>query len=260
MGSDHDFFHIGDVFAKELNRNYLYFIVDVNVTGMDERRLSARTRGAVVPSYTAFAIHAIGNALREHPDLNCMIRDLPFNKGLSPLDDVTATVAVERRIDNADMVLAVPIHAVDRKSLEDIQGELRSMTESDVTDRQAVRELLALNRLARYAPLIARIVTMLPRVSKNLWQKYRWGAFVVTSPGKYGGADVIIPTWPWPLTAAFGVIKPRPIVEDGQVVARNTMRLTLAADRRLANGAPLARFAERVRELLEAKDDIGAQP
>jgi len=260
MGSGHDYFHIGDVFAKEVNRNYLYFVIDVNATGMDERRLTARTSGAVVPSYTAFAIHAIGKALKEHPDLNCMIRDLPFNKGLSPLDDVTATVAVERRIDDADMVLAVPIHAVDQKSLEAIQGELRSMTESDVTDRQAVRELLALNRLARYASVVARVVTMLPRLSKNLWQKYRGGSFVVTSPGKYGGADVIIPTWPWPLTAAFGVVKPRPIVEDGQVVARNTMRLTLAADRRLANGAPLARFAERVRELLEAKDDMGASP
>jgi len=155
------------------------------------------------------------------------------------------------------MVLAVPIHAVERKSLEVIQGELRSMTESEVTHHQAVRELLALNRLARYAPVLARMVTMLPRLSKNLWQKYRGGAFVVTSPGKYGGADVIIPTWPWPLTAAFGVVKPRPIVEDGQVVARNTMRLTLAADRRLANGAPLARFAERVRELLEGKNEVG---
>jgi hypothetical protein len=29
------------------------------------------------------------------------------------------------------------------------------------------------------------------------------------------------------------------------------MRITLAVDRRLANGAPLARFAERVRVLLE---------
>ena len=42
----------------------------------------------------------------------------------------------------------------------------------------------------------------------------------------------------------------------GHDVARNTMRLTLAVDRRLANGAPLARFAERVRVLLEAEPDL----
>ena len=65
---------------------------------------------------------------------------------------------------------------------------------------------------------------------------------------------MIIPTWPWPLTFAFGSIKSRPVVKDGVVVARNTMRLTLAVDRRLANGAPLARFAERVRVLLEGDD------
>jgi Pyruvate/2-oxoglutarate dehydrogenase complex, dihydrolipoamide acyltransferase (E2) component, and related enzymes len=247
----HGFFHIGDVFAKEVNRNYLYFVIEVNATRMDEQRLAARQAGAPVPSYTAFAIHAIGNALRHHPDLNCMIRDLPFFRGLAPLDDITATVAVEREVENADMVLAVPIRGVDQKSLVEIQAELRKMADVDIVNHHSVRELVALNKLAKWAPLLAQLITFTPRISKAQWQKYRGGSFVVTSPAKYGGADMIIPTWPWPLTAAFGVVKPRPVVENGQVVARNTMLMTLAADRRLANGAPLARFAERIRKLLE---------
>jgi pyruvate/2-oxoglutarate dehydrogenase complex dihydrolipoamide acyltransferase (E2) component len=254
MATGHDYFHIGDIFAKELNRNYLYFVVEVNAASMDEQRAAGKKAGGSVPSYTAFAIHAIANALRNHPDLNCMIREMPFRRGLARLDDITATVAVERRVDDADMVLAIPIRGVDQKTLVTIQDELRQMTEMNIVDHPQVKELLALNKLARHAPLVARAVTLIPRLSKDLWQKYRNGSFVVTSPGKYGGADVIIPTWPWPLTAAFGVVKPRPVVENGVVVARNTMRVTLAADRRLANGAPLARFAEEVRERLETNN------
>src|SRR5438876_7903965 len=76
MFNDHSYFHIGDVLAKEVNRNYLYFVLYVNATAMDEQRRVARIGGGPVPSYTAFAVHAIGNALRDHPELNCMIREL----------------------------------------------------------------------------------------------------------------------------------------------------------------------------------------
>ena len=224
MSKSDPFFHIGDVLAKELNRNYLYFVLDVNAAAVDRQRQAAKDAGTAAPSYTAFVVHAIGKALGEHADLNCMICEMPFSKGLRPLDDVTATVAVEREVDGIDMVLALPIRQVDRKSLADIHAELKRMTENDVTARAEVRLSLALNTLARYSPLLAGLVTKLPRLSKDMWQKYRGGSFVVTSPGKYGGADIIIPTWPWPLTFAFGSIKPRPVVEDGVVVARNTMR------------------------------------
>jgi pyruvate/2-oxoglutarate dehydrogenase complex dihydrolipoamide acyltransferase (E2) component len=252
MPTSDGFFHIGDVFAKEINRNYLYFVLEVNADAIDRRRAAAREDGKAAPSYTTFAVHAIGTALRDHPDLNCMICERPFGQGLKRLDDVTATVAVEREVDGIDMVLALPIRGVDRMTLEEIHTSLRRMTEDEVAARAEVRQLLALNKIARYSHLVAGAITKLPRLSKDLWQKYRGGSFVVTSPGKYGGADVIIPTWPWPLTFAFGSIKPRPVVEDGLIVARNTIKLTLAVDRRLANGAPLARFAEQIRVQLES--------
>ena len=85
MSKSDGFFHIGDVFAKEVNRNYLYFILEVNVASLDRQRLAARSAGSPAPSYTAFAVHAIGNALREHSDLNCMICERPFSRGLKPL-------------------------------------------------------------------------------------------------------------------------------------------------------------------------------
>ena len=108
-----------------------------------------------------------------------MICELPFSRGLKPLDDVTATVAVEREVDGVDMVLAIPIRDVDRKSVEDIHAELRQMTGDEVTARADVRLLLALNTLARYSHLLAGLVTMVPRLSKSMWQEHRGGSFVV---------------------------------------------------------------------------------
>jgi pyruvate dehydrogenase E2 component (dihydrolipoamide acetyltransferase) len=41
-------------------------------------------------------------------------------------------------------------------------------------------------------------------------------------------------------------------VHDGELVARNTMTLTLACDHRILFGAEAAQFLARIRELLEA--------
>jgi pyruvate dehydrogenase E2 component (dihydrolipoamide acetyltransferase) len=51
---------------------------------------------------------------------------------------------------------------------------------------------------------------------------------------------------------SVGALEPRAVVRDGEVVARNTMILTLACDHRILYGANAATFLARIRELLEA--------
>ena len=46
--------------------------------------------------------------------------------------------------------------------------------------------------------------------------------------------------------------QPRAVVRDGEVLARNTMTVTLACDHRILYGADAAHSSARIRELLEA--------
>jgi pyruvate dehydrogenase E2 component (dihydrolipoamide acetyltransferase) len=50
---------------------------------------------------------------------------------------------------------------------------------------------------------------------------------------------------------AVGIVEPRTVVRDGQVLARQTMSVTLACDHRILYGADAALFLARIRELLE---------
>ncbi len=50
---------------------------------------------------------------------------------------------------------------------------------------------------------------------------------------------------------AVGSITPTPVVEDGQVVVRDRMKVTLSADHRAIDGATAARFLQQVKRLLE---------
>jgi len=50
---------------------------------------------------------------------------------------------------------------------------------------------------------------------------------------------------------SVGSLQPRAVVRDGEIIARNTMTVTLACDHRILYGADAARFLARIRELLE---------
>jgi pyruvate dehydrogenase E2 component (dihydrolipoamide acetyltransferase) len=78
------------------------------------------------------------------------------------------------------------------------------------------------------------------------------GTFTLTNLGMFG-IDVFTPIINLPETAILGVgrIKARPAVRDGEIVIRETAWLSLAFDHRVVDGAPAARFLQRVVQLIE---------
>ena len=74
----------------------------------------------------------------------------------------------------------------------------------------------------------------------------------VTSIGMFSsGWGWAIPLAPLTLIATVGGIVDRPVVRDGQVVARPMLPLTLSFDHAVIDGAPAARFTETLRSLVE---------
>lgn len=254
---DQGFFNTACELVSEISsRNYLHFLCELNAEGMDTLRAGAKRAGRTPPTYTAFVIKAAAVALCEHPHLNCMLQERLLSCRLVPLHDVTATVAVERMVNGVDMVFAPRLHRPATRSLEDLTVQLQHFAVASIAEVPEYVQFCRMVRVARWLPWLAGRLFRIPSLSAELWTRYRGGAFAVTSPGKYGGCDQVLPPWPWPLTFSFGAIKRRPWVVGDTVRPCQTMRLTITADRRLANGAPLARFAERVREFLESPEKL----
>ncbi len=78
------------------------------------------------------------------------------------------------------------------------------------------------------------------------------GTFTITNLGMYD-VDAFTPIINLPEAAILGAgrIKPQPVVRDGQVVIRQMWVLSLAFDHRLVDGAPAARFLQRIKQLVE---------
>ncbi|MFN8556385.1 MAG: dihydrolipoamide acetyltransferase family protein [Dehalococcoidia bacterium] len=78
------------------------------------------------------------------------------------------------------------------------------------------------------------------------------GTFTISNLGMYGVETLIAIIQPGQ-SAILGVgkVEPRPVVRDGEIVAREIMVIALSADHRVTDGAQGAQFIAEVRDLLE---------
>ena len=166
------------------------------------------------PTYNDMVVKACALALREHPHANSSYRD----GRLLLHSRINVGVAVA-----ADEALVVPsVFDAEEKSLGEIARETRA--------------------------LAARV-----RDGSITPPELGGGTFTVSNLGMFGVRSfsaIINP--PQAAIMSVGSVEQRPVVLDGEIVARHTMSLTLISDHRVLYGAEAARFLARVRELLQA--------
>jgi pyruvate/2-oxoglutarate dehydrogenase complex dihydrolipoamide acyltransferase (E2) component len=86
-----------------------------------------------------------------------------------------------------------------------------------------------------------------------LWVKNNIGTVVLTAVGMFGqGGGWGIPTSIYTLGVTLGGIAEKPGVVDGRIEVREYLSLTLAFDHDIVDGAPAARFTQRLKELIES--------
>ncbi len=95
-------------------------------------------------------------------------------------------------------------------------------------------------------------LTELARIGKLRPEDFSGGTFTVSNLGMFdvdSFTAVINP--PESAILAVGSITPTAVVEDGQVVVRDRMKVTLSSDHRAIDGSIAARFLQEVKRLLE---------
>jgi pyruvate/2-oxoglutarate dehydrogenase complex dihydrolipoamide acyltransferase (E2) component len=230
--------------------NTVTFVSEVDLTQVERIRNGSRENR---PTYTAFVAKAVALTLKEMPYANrrvCRRGWWPFaGKCLQAFDGFDVAVAAERDMPGIEYcAFADIIRNADSLSLEQMSTWLRNLATCDIDNNQQWREFSTLiKRLPRWlSSLLIRIPCWVPR----MWERYRGGAVLISSPAKYG-VDSVITTWTWPLGLSFGYVKQRPVVRNGQVVPAVTFNLVLNFDRRVMAGAQAARFFHRMVEILE---------
>ncbi|WP_224270686.1 dihydrolipoamide acetyltransferase family protein [Haloprofundus salinisoli] len=168
-------------------------------------------------TYMPFVMKAIVAGLREHPILNSTLDESdPENAEILVKDEYNIGIAVA-----TDAGLMVPVvKNVDKKSILQLSREVNDLA-SRARERKVTRE------------------------------EMQGGTFTITNFGAIGG-EYATPIINYPETAILGLggIEKRPVVDGDDVVATETLPLSLSIDHRVIDGADAAAFTNTVMEYL----------
>jgi pyruvate dehydrogenase E2 component (dihydrolipoamide acetyltransferase) len=164
-------------------------------------------------SINDIVIKVAAGALTQHPQVNASFQD----KTVRYYEHADIAVAVA-----TDNGLITPVvRSADLKTLFEIAGE--------------VRELAARARARKLKP-----------------EEYTDASFSISNLGMFGIEEftaVINP--PEGAILAVGAMAPKAVAHDGQIVIRQTMRVTMSCDHRVIDGAIGAQFLQTFKQILE---------
>ncbi|HEX5439899.1 MAG TPA: 2-oxo acid dehydrogenase subunit E2 [Ktedonobacterales bacterium] len=228
------------------HKQMIHGLIEVDVTRARTvlREHKARTGEAL--SFTAFLAACLAKAVDEHKAVQA------FRKGgrqLILFDDVDISTRMEHEVAGAKYVILYTIRAANRKSVRQIHNEIRAAQAADVRHALTRFPLLPAALFRPFAWAAVAIGRMRPRLWKTLM-----GTVGLTSVGMFGtGAGWGIPaSSPTALLLTVGGIGEKQAMVDGRSAVREYLSLTISVDHDLVDGAPAARFSQRLKELIES--------
>jgi pyruvate/2-oxoglutarate dehydrogenase complex dihydrolipoamide acyltransferase (E2) component len=232
------------------NKPMLHGLLEVDVTKARAYLRDVKARTGESPSFTAFVIACLGRAVDEHRYVHALRKG---SQHLILFGDVDVLTWIEREIAGQPQVLPCIVRAANRKTFREIHEEIRAAQVQDVAKIEVggakASQLLPAWLFRPYFSLATRIGKWFPRE----WKK-RWGTVTISAVGMVGkGAGWgIPPSSPSICWITVGGIGRKREDVDGQIATRDYLSLTVSFDHRMIDGAPAARFTERLKELIES--------
>jgi pyruvate/2-oxoglutarate dehydrogenase complex dihydrolipoamide acyltransferase (E2) component len=200
-------------------------------------------------SFTAFIIACLAKAVDEHKAVQAMRQG---SKRLILFADVDVLTYIEREVAGQKQIMPYIVRAPNRKTFREIHQEIRA---AQVQDMAKVKvgggKAVQILPTWLFRPYFW-VSTWIGRRYPQVWKK-NWGTVTISAVGMFGkgagwGIPVSSPSLCWITEGGIG--QKREDV-DGQIAIRDYLSLTVSFDHNMIDGAPAARFTERLKELIE---------
>jgi pyruvate/2-oxoglutarate dehydrogenase complex dihydrolipoamide acyltransferase (E2) component len=222
----------------------MHGLIEVDVTRARAflREHKAKTGEAL--SFTAFIIACVAKAVDEHKAVQA--RRLG-RKHLILFADVDVMTYIERDEAGQKHIMPYIIRAANRKTFREIHQEIRAAQVEDME-----KAVVGVN-LVQFLPIfLFRFFLWMVGRYPQMEKKYR-GTVELSSIGMFGkGSSWGIPPAGPTLTIIVGGIGEKPGVVDGHIAMREYLSMTISFDHDMIDGAPAARFTQRLKELIES--------
>ncbi len=201
-------------------------------------------------SFTAFLIACLAQAVDEHKAVQARRFG---SKRLILFEEVDVSTLIERDVAGQKQPMPTILRAANRKTVREIHQEIRAAQREDV---EKDLKWLQFQPALLFGPFFWGFYRI-GRRSPQVWKKFV-GTVGITAVGMFGkGAAWGIPPALPTLMMTVGGIGEKLVLVDGQIALRDSLSLTISFDHDLIDGAPAARFTERLKELIESGYGLG---
>ncbi len=233
----------------------IYGDLEIDATGLLSFIEEARAATDAHLTVTHLVGRAVAVGLGENPDLNVRKRGGRFE----PRDDVSIFFVVA--VDGGKDLSGVKVRQADKKCAVDIARELTERAGRIRTGDDAgfgSKTMLARTPVPVLRPVLKLVTWLTSDRGVDLrrlgLRAEPFGSALVTSVGMFGVQHAYAPLSPFyrvPFLALVSEVAPKPVVRDGEVVARPMLTISATMDHRYLDGSHAARLARSVRGYLE---------
>jgi hypothetical protein len=235
-------------------KNLIHGLIEVDVTEARRRLHAHRERTGESLSFTAYLLSCLGRAVAEDRLIHAY-RD--WRGRLVVFDDVDVNTIIEVDVDRHRFPLAHTVRATNRRPFRDLHDEIRQAQAG--ADHTYDSRTLDLARVYVRLPGFIRSLFYRVIMKNPHWMKDIAGTVSLTAVGMFGeGGGWGIPIPIYTLCVTLGGIATKPRLIDGAFVSREMLSVTLTFDHDIVDGAPAARFADRLRLMVEAAAGLEA--
>ena len=220
--------------------------IEVDVTAA-KMKLAALVAQGQKLSFTAYLVFCLSRALEKHP----MLQGYRRGKRIVLFDDVDVNTLLEKQKPDGSLVpVMYVVRGANRKSLTEIDQELKGAVRSDLLDDPGVKRRA---RLLRLPACVRRGLLHWARRDPFVMKRH-WGTVGLSNVGSQLSSRFAVGTSFSVLTLAViaGGTATKVMWHGEQAVPRQMLGMTFLVDHNLVDGAPASRFAEDFAQLLES--------
>lgn len=226
-------------------KHVVHGLVEMDVTRARQAIRAHKAQTGETLSFTAFVLACLGRAIDRNKHMHAY-RD--WRERLVIFDEVDVSTLFEVEVDGRKIIRPHILRAVNKKTLRELHEEVRAFQ----AGHAASQEAKFIGWFVRLPGFIRRL--FYGALFRNPhWLKEYYGTVIVTAIGMFGdGAGWGIPVSNHTLQITLGGIAEKPGMVEGRIEVREYLSVTISFDHDIVDGAPAARFAQRLKELIES--------
>ncbi|MEJ2600164.1 MAG: 2-oxo acid dehydrogenase subunit E2 [Anaerolineales bacterium] len=226
-------------------KHVIHGLVEMDVTRARQVIREHKARTGETLSFTAFAIACLGRAVDMNKHMHAYRN---WRDQLVIFDEVDVNTMFEVEVDGRKIIRPHIIRAVNKKTFRELHEEIRAFQ----AGHQGSQEAKFIQRFVLLPGFMRRL--FLGILFKNPHSlKQMNGTVSMTAVGMFGsGGGWGIPVTNYTLQVTLGGIAEKPGVVDGRIEVREYLSVTISLDHDIVDGAPAARFIQRLKEFIES--------